>query len=160
MISPARNTDGAAILAMTAESGVFTAEEVATVEELWTAYVQHGETASGYAFRVYREGEAVLGYTCHGPHGLTNGTFDLYWIATAQAARRKGVGRALMTNVEDEVRRGGGRLLVVETSGTPAYEPTRAFYLSCSYEWEATIRDFYDVGDDLVLFTKRLLVRE
>jgi GNAT superfamily N-acetyltransferase len=157
MIEPAKEPDGPAILAITAEAGVFSAEEVATVEELWTEYLQYGEAASGYAFRVYREGETVLGYTCHGPRDLTEGTYDIYWIATAQAARRKGVGRALMTAVEDEVRSSGGRLIVLETSGTPAYKPTRDFHLSCGYGWEATIRDFYHPGDDLVIFTKHLL---
>ena len=157
MIVPAQETDGPVILAITAAAGVFTAEEVATVAKLWAEYAQRGETGSGYAFRVYREGEAVLGYTCHGPHDLTRATFDLYWIATAQAARRNGVGRALMANVETEVRSHGGRHIIVETSGLPTYKPTRDFYLSCGYEWEATVRDFYDEGDDLVLFTKRLI---
>lgn len=156
MIVPASESDGASIVAITAEAGVFTAQEVATVEELWAEYRRHGEKVSGYAFRVYREGETVLGYTCHGPHDLAKGVYDLYWIATAQAARRKGVGRALMANAEEEVRRSGGRLILVETSGTPAYKPTRDFYLSCGYEWEATIRDFYDIGDDLVFFTKQV----
>jgi ribosomal protein S18 acetylase RimI-like enzyme len=156
VITLAQEADGPQILAITAEAGVFNSEEVATVEKLWAEYLQCGEGPSGYAFRVYREGETVLGYTCHGPHDLTQGAFDLFWIATAQAARRKGVGRALMANVEKEVRQSGGRLIVVETSGTPAYKPTRDFYLSCGYEWEATIHDFYDAGDDLVFFTKHL----
>jgi len=156
MIGPAQESDGPAILSITASAGVFTAEEVVVVEELWNEYLQRGEAASGYAFRVYREGDQVLGYSCHGPRDLTEGTYDLYWIASAPAARRKGVGRALLAAVEDEVRRAGGRLIVVETSGAPAYKPTRDFYLSCAYEWEATIRDFYHPGDDLVIFTKRV----
>ena len=156
MIGPASESDGPQIVEVTATAGVFSPAEVDCVRELWSEYRERGEAASGYAFRVYREGEVLLGYSCHGPRDLTEGTFDLYWIATAPAARRKGVGRALLAAVEDEVRQAGGRLIVVETSGTPAYKPTRDFYLSCDYEWEATIRDFYHPGDDLVIFTKHL----
>jgi GNAT superfamily N-acetyltransferase len=156
MITPAQEADGPQLLAITASAGVFTAEEITTVEELWNEYLVRGERASGYTFRVYREGDTVLGYTCYGPRDLAKGAYDLYWIATAPAARHKGVGRALIAHVEEEVLYSGGRLILVETSGTPAYQPTRDFYLSCRYAWEATIHDFYDVGDDLVIFSKYL----
>ncbi len=150
----ARPGDGPQILAIAANAGVFTPGEVATVRELWEDYLRNGEAA--YSFRVYREGGKVLGFSCHGRHDLTERTFDLYWIATDPSARRRGVGRALLRRVEEEVRQAGGRLIVVETSGTPAYAPTRAFYRSCGYELEATIHDFYHTGDDLVIFTKHL----
>ena len=51
-------------------------------------------------------------------------------------------------------------MLIAETSGTPHYEPTRKFYLSMGYAIEATIKDFYMLGDDLVIFIKRLQPRE
>lgn len=150
----ARPGDGPQILAIAANAGVFTPEEVATVRELWEDYLRNGEAA--YSFRVCREGEKVLGFSCHGRHDLTERTFDLYWIATDPSARRRGVGQALLRRVEKEVRQAGGRLIVVETSGTPAYASTRAFYRSCGYELEATIHDFYRTSDDLVIFTKHL----
>lgn len=146
--------DGPQILSIAANAGVFTPEEVATVQELWEDYLRHGEAV--YSFRVCREGGKVLGFSCHGRHDLTERTYDLYWIATDPSARRRGVGRALLRRVEEEVRQAGGRLIVVETSGTPAYASTRAFYHSCGYEVEATIHDFYQAGDDLVIFTKHL----
>lgn len=154
MIDIAHPGDGPQIAAIAAGAGVFSAEEVATVQELWQDYCRHGE--ANYAFRVYREGERVLGFSCHGRRNLSKGTYDLYWIATDVAARRRGVGRTLLARVEEEARQAGGQLIVVETSGTPEYEPTRQFYRSCGYQAEATIRDFYEPGDDLVIFTKHL----
>ncbi len=50
----------------------------------------------------------------------------------------------------------GGRMLLVETSGLPDFERTRAFYRKCGYEEEARIRDFYAAGDDKVVFRKVL----
>jgi len=50
----------------------------------------------------------------------------------------------------------GGRMLIAETSGTPLYEAARKFYFSMGYENEATIKNFYTIGDDLRIFIKRL----
>jgi hypothetical protein len=66
------------------------------------------------------------------------------------------VGRGLLAASEEAIRKLGGRLLVLETSGRPAYEPTRNFYISSGYTLEATLKDFYSEGDDLVIFTKHL----
>lgn len=97
-----------------------------------------------------------MGYACYGPRALTDRTYDLYWIAVGPKTRRGGVGRTLLRAVEQEIRRLGGRLLIVETSGLPKYEPTRAFYIATGYLLEATLKDFYKDGDDLVIFTKKM----
>jgi GNAT superfamily N-acetyltransferase len=130
--------------------------ELSCVEELWNAYRDKGE-ASGYAFLVYRDEGQVLGYACFGPHPLTQGTFDLYWIVVAPAAQGQGVGHALLNRVEAEVQARGGRLLLIETSGTPSYALARQFYETCGYRCEAVIHDFYAPGDDLLAFSKPLL---
>lgn len=125
------------------------------VAELWNEYLRQGEK-SGYTFYVYRDGNRVLGYACFGPHALAEGVWDLYWIATDTEARGRGVGRALMAQVEAAVSSQQGRLILVETSGTPAYEPARRFYEACGYRYQAVIHDFYSPGDDLIIFGKTL----
>jgi ribosomal protein S18 acetylase RimI-like enzyme len=87
---------------------------------------------------------------------LTCGTFDLYWIAVDPACRGRGIGRDLLVQVEAEVRARDGRLLVVETSSTSPYAAARGFYVACGYYHEATVRDFYAPGDDLIVFRKEL----
>jgi D-alanine-D-alanine ligase len=148
--------DGSAINTITTNSSVFNHEEVECVNELWEEYLTHGSERSGYYFLVEKDQDRVLGYACYGPRSLTSGTFDLFWIAVDPTARRRGVGRDLLGACEDAVRKLGGRLLVLETSGRPAYEPTRNFYISSGYTLEAQIKDFYSIGDDLVIFTKHL----
>jgi hypothetical protein len=66
------------------------------------------------------------------------------------------VGHALLTASEEAARATGGRMVIAETSGTPIYEPTRRFYLNMGYTAEATIKDFYTIGDDLFIFIKRI----
>jgi ribosomal protein S18 acetylase RimI-like enzyme len=155
MIIAATETDGSQICNIAARAGVFSQEEVECVAELWEEYLTQGPDLCGYNFIVYRDGDRALGFACYGPRDLTEGVFDLYWVAVDPEARCQGVGRALLIASENAARAMGGRMLIAETSGTPHYEPTRKFYFGVGYENEATIKDFYSIGDDLVIFIKR-----
>ena len=143
------------IVSVTREAQVFDAEEIAAVQELVDDYVARGD-ASIYRFLSYRLDGRVAGYTCYGKRSLTDSTFDLYWICSAPSAQRKGVGYALLQQTEQEIRAMGGRLLIVETSSSPEYEPARRFYDSHGYRRQVVIEDFYAEGDGLVLYSKRL----
>ena len=156
MIFPATEADGSKIQDIAARAGVFSQEEVECVGALWEEYLNLGPECCGYNFIVDRNGEQVLGFACYGPRDLTDGAFDLYWIAVDPVARCNGVGHALLTASEEAVRVRGGRMLIAETSGTPHYETTRRFYLRMGYTPEAIIKDFYTIGDDLLIFTKRI----
>jgi ribosomal protein S18 acetylase RimI-like enzyme len=156
MISPAAEADKEQIKDITARAGLFSQEEIDSVPVMFDEYLQYGTDGDGYHFLVYREGERVLGYAIFGWRYLTDGVYDLYWIAVDPDARRKGVGRALITACEEAVRELGGHILIAETSGTEEYASTREFYAKMGYENEATIRDFYKLGDDLMIYTKRV----
>lgn len=155
MIITATQKDGTQIQDITARAGVFSEEEIDCVRVLWDEYLVDGPESCGYNFIVEREGDQVLGYACYGPRDLTDGVFDLYWVAVDPLARKKGVGRGLLTASEEAAKQAGGRMIVAETSGTPHYEPTRNFYFRMGYQLEASIKDFYSDGDDLAIFIKR-----
>lgn len=154
MITIATEADGSKIQDIAARAGVFSQEEVDCVGELWLEYLNLGSEQCGYNFIVDKEENQVLGFACYGPRDLTDGAYDLYWIAVDPNARRKRVGQKLITASEEAVRELGGRILIAETSGTPHYEPTREFYVSMGYINEATIKNFYTIGDDLKIYTK------
>jgi ribosomal protein S18 acetylase RimI-like enzyme len=156
MIITATEADGPQIQSIAARAGVFSQEEVDSVSVMWTEYLTLGAEGSGYHFIVYCAGDQVLGFAIYGPRELTDGVFDLYWIAVDPTARCNGVGRKLLNASEDAARAMGGRMLIAETSGTPLYESTRKFYFAVGYENEAIIKDFYTVGDDLMIFIKRI----
>jgi len=156
MIFTATTTDGTQIQDITARAGVFNQEEVDSVPEMFNEYLTLGAEGSGYHFIVYRDGEQVLGFAIYGFRDLTDGVYDLYWIAVDPNARRKSVGRKLLTACEEAVRAEGGRIMIAETSGTAEYETTREFYVSMGYVNEASIKDFYSVGDDLMIYAKRI----
>jgi len=71
-------------------------------------------------------------------------------------AQGHGIGHALLARVEAGVQARGGRLLLVETSGTPAYASARRLYETSGYRCEAIIHDFYAPRDDLLIFSKGL----
>lgn len=155
MIDTATEADGPQVRSIAARAGVFSQEEVECVEAIWDDYLTVGPEIGGYTFIVDRDGDQVLGFSCYGPRDLTSGVFDLYWIAVDPSSHRNGVGRRLLSATEKAVREAGGRMLIAETSGTPHYEPTRKFYSGMGYVLEATIKDFYEQGDDLAIFVKR-----
>ena len=78
-------------------------------------------------------------------------------MAVSPEAQGRGHGKALVRWLERRIAELGGRLIVIETSSTPHYEPTRKFYLGLGYRETARIPDFYQSGDDRVIYTKRLV---
>lgn len=156
MIRPMKSSDRPAVLDLIKATGFFRPDEIAVAEELIDIYLDRPDQKD-YGIVVAEDGQgAVAGYMTYGPTPLTRGTFDLYWMAVDPRAQGRGVGKALVLWLEEHVRREGGRLIVIETSSTEKYEPTRRFYLGLSYTETARIPEFYGPGDGRVIYTKRL----
>ena len=134
----------------------FSQEEVACALELIDIALQPSSKDYQVLVALKDGEEKVVGYICYGPTPMTEGTFDLYWIASDPQVRGQGVGAALVSAMEGDLRRRGGRLIRVETSAMEAYGPTRGFYKAMKYMEEARFRDFYKVGDDLIILKKKL----
>ena len=129
--------------------------EVAVAEELIDGYL---EDAVGYGYYVLiaESGSLLLGYICYGPTPLTEGTWDIYWMAVAKESQGQGIGGALLEAAEGKIGEIQGRLSIIETSSIPEYEKTRRFYLGRGYEVIASIPDFYAPGDGKIMFQKKL----
>jgi len=128
---------------------------VAVAEELIDSYLDD-PSGSGYHILVAEVDSTVEGYICYGPTPLTEGTWDIYWVAVSREKQSQGIGSALMRSAAEEILKAEGRLSIIETSSTPAYEKTRNFHLSHGYEIIARIPDFYAPGDDKLILQKRL----
>jgi ribosomal protein S18 acetylase RimI-like enzyme len=87
---------------------------------------------------------------------MTEGVYDLYWIAVDPKRQGQGFGQMLLRFVENEVRRQSGRMLLIETSSKRSYAPTIRFYQQAGYREISRIKDFYRIEDDKVVFCKHL----
>jgi ribosomal protein S18 acetylase RimI-like enzyme len=134
----------------------FNKAEVDCALELIDIYLQNDNQTDYRVVVAEDSAPSIRGYACWGPVPLTRGAYDLYWIATHPESRGCGFGRALMLYVESKVKEEKGRLLVVETSGKSSYMATIQFYQRLGYEEVSRIEHFYDVGDDRLIFVKRL----
>jgi ribosomal protein S18 acetylase RimI-like enzyme len=152
-LRPVGRAQRARLEALTAATGLFRPEEVATAVELLHESLAGDED---YRFLGAYDGEALIGYACWGRTPGTVGTCDLYWIVVDPARQRRGVGSELLRAVERRLAAEGCRLIVVETSSRADYAPTRAFYERRGYARTATIPAYYEPGDDLVIYLKDL----
>jgi GNAT superfamily N-acetyltransferase len=147
--------DRGAILELLTGTGAFQPHELDVAMELVDTALTRPEQRD-YQPYVLDDGGIIVAYACFGKNPMTRSTYDLYWIATRSDRMRHGYGQALFRFVEDKVRTQGGRLLVIETSSKEAYAGSRNFYSRVGCELAARLPDFYDVGDDRVIYFKRL----
>ena len=150
-----RGADRPRITQILRDTPEFKPHEVVVAEELIDSYLDD-PSGSGYHVLVADADAAVEGYICSGPTPLTEGTWDVYWVAVSRQKQDQGIGSALMKSAEEDMLKAEGRLSIIETSSTPAYEKTRSFHLSQGYETVARIPDFYAIGDDKLILRKRL----
>ena len=133
----------------------FKRSEVIVAEEVIDSYLSDSYR-SGYHILVAELNSTIAGYICFGPTPLTEGTWDIYWVVVAPDNQRQGTGNALLESAEKSIRETGGRLAIIETSSTPAYEKTRHFHIRYGYEVIGCITDFYAPSDDKLILQKRL----
>ena len=147
--------DKAAVMRILRATPEFTPGEVIVAEEL-IDYYSSEPVGSGYNILVAEVNSEVVGYICWGLTPLTEGTWDIYWIATDPEKQGQGIGTALLTSAEARIKEAKGRLTFIETSSKPGYEKTKGFYHARGYELVCQIPDFYAPGDDKLILQKRL----
>ncbi|MDD8026282.1 MAG: GNAT family N-acetyltransferase, partial [Acidobacteriota bacterium] len=154
MIRPMTAADKPAVMDLIRATGFFRTDEIVVAEELIDTYLEEPDQKDYGIVVAEDEAKRVAGYMTYGQTPLTAGTYDLYWMAVDPRAQGRGHGRALVEWLEAYVRAAGGRLIIIETSSVPMYEPTRRFYLGLNYIETARIPDFYQPGDDRVIYRK------
>jgi ribosomal protein S18 acetylase RimI-like enzyme len=148
IIRPASAGDTAAIAAIADATDLFPGEMAADL--------MAPALAGGGDLWFVVEGKAVTGFAFASPERLTEGTWNLLALAVLPKAQGQGEGSALIAAVEAALRVQGGRMLLIETLGTPDFDRVRKLYARLGYGAEAVIRDYYMPGGDKVIFRKML----
>ena len=154
MIRPATPDDKKALMAIAEAIGMFSSQELLELGGMLTEYF-YGNLGNDHFWSTYDDGEPV-GVAYYAPEQYAYGTWNLYFIAVHPDRQGEGIGGQLLRYVEQMLVSRGERLLLVETSGLPNFERTRAFYRKNGYDEEARIREFYKAGDDKIIFRKAL----
>lgn len=147
--------DPARIKEMLISTGFFREDEIHVAVELAEERLSKGES-SGYEFLFAEVNGKTVAYSCYGLIPCTLHSYDLYWIATHQDFKNRGIGRALLRETEKAIKKAGGTGIYVETSSREQYAPTRAFYEKNGYILKARFEDYYDMGDDKVVYIKKV----
>lgn len=156
MVRPMKPEDREIVLDIIRGTKMFTPAEISVARELVDIYLDQPEQ-SDYSLAVVENGPgAVVGYMACGPTPLTDGTYDLYWMAVAPDQQGFGFGKELVNWLEKKVAEEGGRMVLIETSSQPKYEPTRRFYAGLGYQEISRIPDFYRRGDDRITYIKHI----
>lgn len=155
MIRSVTRSDTAAVVALVVASELFPAEETGVVETMLEEYFA-GREGEGHTCVVDEVDGDLVAVAYYQPVTATDRTWELVMIGVRQDLHRQGRGAPLLQHVEDDLRTRGQRLLLVETSALPAFARARAFYLGRDYDEEARVRDYFEAGDDMVLFRKAL----
>jgi ribosomal protein S18 acetylase RimI-like enzyme len=157
VIRPMARSDKSFVMELVEATDFFRREEIQVAEELIDVYLTHPDQKDYDVVVLESDEREVAGYLTWGGTPMAVGTYDLYWMAVSPRHQGKGYGRALVAWLEARVRELGGRLIIIETSSMPKYEPTRRFYLGLDYKEIARIPDYYQDGDDRVIYVKRMV---
>lgn len=132
-------------------SGLFPSEYL---DEMISDYLNNAETQDIWFTYEENNTPTAIGYCV--PEKLTNGTYNLLAIGVSQDAQRNGVATAMMSYIEQQLKQKEGRILIVETSSDDAQIGARKFYEKIGYTQMAIIPDFWNDGEDKIVFGKKL----
>jgi ribosomal protein S18 acetylase RimI-like enzyme len=148
--------DRARLLSMLIRTQAFTSEEMSVAMELIDIVLKDRIQKDYQIQCMVDDQDQPIGYICYGPTPMTQGTFDLYWIAVDPDFQKQGIGSKLLNFLEKLMRELKGRMILADTSTIPQYERTRRFYVNNGFQEVARVPDYYHPGNDRITFCKKL----
>ena len=100
--------------------------------------------------------DGPVAVACYAPESMANGTWNLHLIAVHPDHQGSGLGASLVEHVEQKLLSSGERILVAEVSGFDQFRRSRNFFRKNGYHEEARLREYYQVGEDKIIFRKTL----
>jgi ribosomal protein S18 acetylase RimI-like enzyme len=138
------------------QRGTFNEGELQVAIEVIDEALRRPDKGDYRIFCAFDGNNCLAGYVCFGPIPMTEGCYDLYWIAVDEAFSREGLGGKLLEFMEGFVIREGARRIYVDTSTTAPYQPARSFYEKHGYHVACELKDFYREGDHKIIFMKEV----
>ena len=155
-IRPLLEKDRAKLLSVLIKTRAFSSAEIDVAMELIDIVLKDQVQKDYQIDCMVDDQDLAIGYICHGPTPMAQGTFDLYWIAVDPDFQEQGAGSKLVGFLEEGVKARGGRMILADTSTVPQYEKTQRFYVKNGFQQVARIPDYYQPGNDRITFCRRL----
>lgn len=157
-VTPVAPDDRSRLLAVAVATGLFSVDDAEALLGGVLDALAGGSLAPGSAaFRAsVGPSTAATGWTYVAPDAHADGVWNVWWLGVAPEAQGSGAGSALLRRAETEASARQARLMVIETSAKESQARARRFYAREGYREAGRIPDFYAVGDDKVVFFKRL----
>ena len=151
---PSESSDVNPYLRIAENLDVFHPGEIQILKGVLDDYQQ---SRDGYIILDEKEETRIIGFVIFGRIPLTMYGWDIYWLAVNKSNQGRGIGKKLISRVEEYITR-QDRIanLRVETSTRKEYAHARNLYLKAGFQEVGRIADFYDKNDDIVVFCKRL----
>lgn len=137
-------------------SGYFYEFEIDTALEIADDTLSKGMEKSGYCWMKVMQNNKLVAFGNYAKNAFSTHSWDFYWLAVHNDSRGQKVGSKLMEAIEDDIRKCGGKIIWIETSGRPLYAPTEGFYRNKGYTLQASLKDFYAPGDPKQIYSKVL----
>lgn len=137
-------------------TGFFYDFEIEIALSLVDDTISYGTENCGYHWMKLIDENGMVAFANYVKNSFSVHSWDLYWIAVNQNSRHRNLGTLLLKAVEDDIRNSGGKILWLDTSGRPLYDPTENFYKKNGYTLQASLKDFYAPGDPKQIYSKIL----
>ena len=148
--------DRNAVEAILRSTDFFYEFEIDVAMEMVDEIIENGEKKSGLSLMKIIDNDGLVAFAMYAKNDFSTHSWELYWIAVHDNSRNKKLGSKLLKAVEEDVRKAGGKILWIETSGRPLYVSTEGFYQRKGYTLQASLKDFYAEGDPKQIYAKVL----
>jgi ribosomal protein S18 acetylase RimI-like enzyme len=131
--------DTEVFLDMATACGLFSLDVMATAEDMaWESAYGDGREAHTFLRASTNEcgQEKTVGFICYGPIPYWPERHELYGITVDPQYHRKGIGTALLAEMEKRVARAGGKQIFLETGSDYRFEGAQSFYEANGFEHE------------------------
>lgn len=154
-VREAHPPDGPTIEAIIRGCGLFSPEEAegfaASLPAYFEAAGEGGAHPEGLTWLLAEDCGAAYLSPEPGP-----GVWNLLFLGVLPQARRRGVATALVAEAERCLGGRGARMLLIDTSTSPAQAAARALYARLGYQAVGEVPDFWGPGDGKLTFRRAL----